>query len=438
MEKNYTPNDTLISKRKKHFIPTTYLYHDKPLQLVKAQGTRVWDHEGNSYLDGIGGIVSISAGHNHPKIKQALHMMLESDVIQHTSMLYLTEYPVKLAEALVEETPEGVNKVGFTNSGSEANELAFMASRHATGETIIGNLRLGYHGGTSAAMAQCGHGTWRFRAQPNASTTSALAPNCYRCPFGKKPDSCSLECADHVEETIQTTTHGKIAAFIIEPIMGVGGFITPPKEYFQKVAKIVHNYGGKYISDEVQTGSGRTGEQFFYTKDLGIDADVITTAKSFGNGAPIGVAIMTSEVADPLAGKFYFNTFAGDPYPVVQAQKTMEIIREEKLIENAKRMGNRLQDGFRTMMKTQPLIGDVRGKGLLIGIELVKDKTTKTYATQETAKVMDLCKDKGLLLGKGGLHGNVLRIAPPLCITEADVDFMLKTIDESFTECQKA
>ena len=321
--------------------------------------------------------------------------MIQEDQIQHTSLLYLSQPVAELAEKLVAEAPEGIDRTSFTNSGSEANELAILASRQSTGENIVVSLRHGYHGGTSATLASCGHHTWRFRSQPVASTVSALEPNCYRCPFGQTQSSCNLECAKNVETTIQTTTHGEIAAFIAEPVMGVGGFISPPREYFSEVAKIVHNYGGKYISDEVQTGAGRGGGQFLMTKELGIDADLITMAKGFGNGAAIGAVLMKSEVADSMKGQL-------------------------------------LMEGFQDLMRDFSLIGDVRGRGLLIGIELVKDRKTKAYASEEAALFMDYCKDQGLLLGKGGLFGNVVRIAPPLNINSEEVKFMLSVMRKSF------
>jgi 4-aminobutyrate aminotransferase-like enzyme len=431
-------NEEMMEFRKKHFLPTASVYYKSPLHLVKAQGAYVWDSTGKRYVDAIGGIVCISAGHNHPKIKKELMKLLEEDAIQHTSLLYLNEQPVKAAKVLLEEAPNGMDRVSFTNSGSEANELALMAARNATGETMVVNLRHSYHGGTAAALASCGHSTWRFKAQPVTATTSALEPNCYRCPFGKKRNSCSLECANHVETTIQTSTHGKIAAFIAEPIMGVGGFIDPPDEYFHQVAKIVHNYGGKYISDEVQTGAGRCGDHILLTKTMGLDADMVTMAKGLGNGAAIGAVLMKTEVAKTLEGKAYFNTFGGDPYQTLQARKTIEIIKEEKMLENAKNMGKLLKDGLIEMMKRYSIIGDVRGRGLLLGVELVKDRATQAYAPDETIQFMELCKDRGLLLGKGGLKGNVVRIAPPLSITQEDVHFMLEVMDQAFASLEKA
>lgn len=425
-----TGDAALLESRQRNFLPLA-LYHDRPLNLVKAEGMYMWDSEGNRYLDCIGGIICISAGHHHPKIKQKLLEMLENNEPQHVSTLYLNEHPIKLAETLIAEAPEGIDRVSFTNSGSEANELAFMTARQSTGEQIIINLRHSYHGGTAATQAQCGHASWRFRAQPVTATTSALEPYCYRCPFNKQADSCDFECAQNVETTIQTSTHGKIAAMIVEPVMGVGGFITPPKEYFDRVTKIVHEYGGKYISDEVQTGAGRCGGDFLLTKELEIDADMITMAKGFGNGAAIGAVLMKSGDADTLKGKLYFNTFGADPYPTAQAQATMDIIEEENLIRNAREMGARIVDGLHEMAKKHEWIGDVRGRGLLLGMELVKDRKTKEHAIDEAARFMDLCKDKGVLLGKGGLKGNVIRIAPPLTINADEVDHLLEVMDQS-------
>ncbi len=429
--------EELVGLRIKHFLPTPPLYYKTPIQLTKAKGCTVWDETGREYLDVIGGILCISSGHNHPKIKNALLKIIEDDIIQHTSLLYVSEYVVDTAKALTDVAPDHLSKVSFTNSGSEANELAMMTARHATGENFVVNLRHGYHGGTSGTLAQCGHYNWRFKSQPVSHVTSAEAPYCYRCPFSQKPESCKLECAQNVETTIQTSTHGKIAAFIAEPIMGVGGFLDAPKEYFEKVIDIVHKYGGKYISDEVQTGAGRCGEEFLYTKELGIKADMITMAKGFGNGAAVGAVLMTTDCADPLAGKAYFNTFGGDPYQMLQAKINMDIIKEEKLIQNSKNMGKRFKDGLNQLKNDFEIIGDVRGRGLMLGVEVVKDKTSKTYAPDETTQIMELCKDKGLLIGKGGLLGNILRIAPPLSITEKEVDKALGVLAECLKEVSK-
>ena len=429
--------EEILELRKKHFLAPIVHYYKKPLQLLRAKGIHVYDEKGKEYLDCIGGIVCISAGHNHPRIKEALRKMLDEDEIQHTTTLYLNRHSTDLAKELIKEAPNGIDRVFFSNSGSEANEVALMAARQSTGETTVVNLRHSYHGCTSTALSHCGHSTWRYRAQPTAGVTSALEPYCYRCPFNKKPESCDFECAKNVETTIQTSTHGKIAAFIAEPVMGVGGFISPPKEYFTRVAKIVHNYGGKYISDEVQTGAGRCGGEYLLTKELEIDADMVTMAKGLGNGAPIGAVMMKTEVSDTLGGKMFFNTFGSDPYQTLQARLSIEIIRDEKLIQNAKQMGAFLVESIKTMSRTRKLIGDVRGRGLLLGVELVKNQETKEHASAETAELMELCRERGLLVGKGGLFGNVVRFAPPLTITRAQCEQALKALDESLFELEK-
>jgi alanine-glyoxylate transaminase/(R)-3-amino-2-methylpropionate-pyruvate transaminase len=425
--------DSMLASRKRNYLPLA-LYHDKPLHLVKAKDMYVWDGDGRQYLDCIGGIVCISAGHNHPKIKAKLIEMLENDEIQHTSTLYLSQHLVDLTETMVSHAPKGLDRASFTNSGSEANELAFMSARVATGENIMINLRHSYHGGTAATQAQCGHHSWRFPSQPVTGAVSAMEPYCYRCPFMQKPDSCNLECAKNVESTIQTATHGAIAGMIVEPVMGVGGFITPPDAYFGEVTEIVHRYGGMYISDEVQTGAGRCGHSLLLSKELGIDCDMVTMAKGLGNGAAVGGVLMKSAIADSLQGKLYFNTFAGDPMQAAQAKATVDVITEEKLSENALNMGQRIVDGIEQMMTRHDLIGDVRGRGLLLGMELVKDRRTKEHAVEETARLMDLCKDRGVLLGKGGLNGNVIRIAPPLTINAEQVDHLLEVIDQGLAE----
>lgn len=432
--KNMPSKEEILNVRKNHFPPTAFLYYKNPLQLVKAKGNLVWDENGKEYLDAIGGIVCNSAGHNHPKIQEALIEMVKNDEIQHTTTIYLNHHATNLAKKIVSEAPKGLAKCTFTNSGSEANEYAFISARHSTGEQMIVNLRHSYHGGTAATTANCGLHTWRFNSQPVSSVTSAMEPYCYRCPFDKKPESCSLECAKNIETTIQTSTSGKIAAFIAEPIMGAGGVISPPDEYFHEAAKIAHKYGGKYISDEVQTGAGRCGGRFLLTTELGIDADMVTMAKGFGNGAAIGCVLLKSEIADTQSGKLYFNTFGGDPFQTMQALKTMEIIEEENLIKNAKEMGAYIRSGLNDLMAKHQIIGDVRGRGLLLGIELVKDRKTKEHASKECADVIEIAKDNGLLLGKGGLFGNVIRIAPALSINKKQADLMISILDKAFSQ----
>jgi 4-aminobutyrate aminotransferase-like enzyme len=427
-------NDEILEKREKHLFPTKVALYNEPIQLVKALGSYVYDDQGVKYLDVIGGIVSISVGHNHPKITAKMKEMVESNAIQHTTHLYLSEYMANLAEKLAEVAPGDLSKCYFTNSGSEANEMAVMSARVFTGELMVVALQHGYHGGTSTPLALCGHHSWKFSSQPQVSVSHAKAPYCYRCPFGKKKESCHLECADDVKETIETTTNGKIAAFIAEPILGVGGFIDAPVEYHKKCYDIVKNFGGLYISDEVQTGVGRTGENFFAIADSGVVPDIISMAKGIGNGAPLGAIIANDEVAQSLKGKLHFNTFGGDPYQSMQGKMVIDIIQEESLIENAKNMGKYLKEGMIELQKDFPIIGDIRGRGLLLGFEMVKDVKTKEVASLETTRLMELAKEEKILIGKGGLYGNVVRLAPSLSISKSECDELLTGLKNALSK----
>tara|TARA_Y100001954_G_scaffold137661_1_gene146751 strand:- start:124 stop:1416 length:1293 start_codon:yes stop_codon:yes gene_type:complete len=424
-------NEEIMGLRKAHLYPTKIPYYKDPIQLVRASGSYVWDNQGKQYLDVIGGIVSISVGHNHPQIKEKMKAMIAEDAIQHTTFLYLSQYMAELGKKISDVAPDGLNKCYFVNSGSEANEMAIMSARVATGEQMVVSLRHGYHGGTNVPLALCGHGTWKYPAQPQASVVHAMAPYCYRCPFNSK-NGCHMECAEDVKNVIETTTHGKIAAFIAEPVMGVGGFIDPPVQYHKRVHEIVKSYGGLYISDEVQAGVGRTGKHFFAIEESGVTPDLITMAKGIGNGAPVGAVIAKDEVAEAMKGKLHFNTFGGDPYQAMQASEVVDIVLNDNLIENSKVMGNYLKEAFKDLQKDFPVIGDVRGRGLMLGLELVKDRKTKEPAANEAALLMELSKGEGLLIGKGGLYGNVIRIAPSLGISRSEADELVTKLKASF------
>ena len=417
-----------LKARNRYLYPTKKLLYDRPVQLVRAKGCRAWDQDGKEYLDAIGGIVTISAGHNHPRIKRKMLQMLENDEIQHTTSLFFSLYMEELAEKLASLAPGELEKCYFTNSGSEANELAILTAQVSTGQQMIIALRHGYHGGTGVPLSLCGQSTWRFPIPQSTPVSHAMAPYCYRCPFGAEHKTCAMECADDVRQVIETTTHGKVAAIIAEPILGVGGFIDPPPGYHRKIYDIVKEFGGLYISDEVQTGVGRTGKNFFAIQDSDVTPDLITMAKGLGNGVPIGAVISKPEHADVLKGKTHFNTFGGDPYQCMQAKEVLSIIEEEKLIENSDQIGSWLKEGLKDLQKTWSVIGDVRGRGLMLALELVKSPKTKEPAPEKTARFISLCKDHGLLAGKGGLYGNVVRIAPPMSISKEEARELLQKI----------
>jgi len=240
-----------------------------------------------------------------------------------------------------------------------------------------------------------------------------------------------VACANDVENVIQTTTSGSIAAFIAEPIQGVGGFITPPPEYFKIVYRIVKNYGGLFISDEVQTAWGRTGRKWFGIEQWEVTPDIITSAKSLGNGVPIGLTITTAELADKFQG-LTISTFGGNPVTCVAARAVIEVIEEENLRENTFVVGGYFRQRLEELKEKYPLIGDVRGMGMMQALELVKDRATKEPAAAETSQVLEAARRNGLLIGKGGLYGNVIRMAPPMNISKADVDEGIRLLDQTF------
>jgi len=413
-----------LEKRKQYIYSSKKIYFTKPVEIVKASGCRVWDTENNDYLDAIGGIVTISVGHNHPRIKKVVQGLLDADHPQHVSSLFLSPFMPEAAR-LLSKNFKGDSRVYFVNSGSEANEVACLTAREYTGKKLIISLRHGYHGGTNATLNLCGHGTWKYQHQPHSDVGHIEAPYCYRCPFGKSPNSCSLECATDLDKFIQTCTSGDVAGVIVEPIQGVGGFITPPLEYYKKVYEIIKDHGGLYISDEVQTGVGRLGKNFFGAYDGQIEPDIFTMAKGLGNGVPVGAVIAKKEVSEAIKHKTHFNTFGGDPFQMAQVCEVLRIIEDEKLIINAHRQGEKLISFFNQLKNEIKCIGDVRGRGLLLGVEIIK--SNNDFDPQKCDEILNRCKDNGLLLGKGGLKGNVLRIAPPLTISDIEVDeFMEK------------
>ncbi len=311
--------------------------------------------------------------------------------------------------------------------------MAILAARCYTGSTEIVALRHAYHGRSSLAMAATGQGSWRLGPATQPGIVFAHNAYCYRCPFGLTYPSCEVRCATDVKELIRTTTSGRIAGMIAEPIQGVGGFITPPKEYFSIVAGIVREHGGIFISDEVQTAWGRTGNKWWGIEQWGITPDVVTSAKGLANGLPIGLTAARPEVADSVKG-LTISTFGGGPIPAAAAKAVLDLIDEENLAANAAIVGAYLREGLEDLQKKYPLIGDVRGMGLMQALELVTDRESKTPAPVETARVLEAAREEGLLIGKGGLYGNVIRISPPLNIRKSDVNDFIRLLDLSFAK----
>jgi 4-aminobutyrate aminotransferase len=256
---------------------------------------------------------------------------------------------------------------------------------------------------------------------------------CYRCPFGLTYPSCEIRCAQDVQEVIRTTTSGQVAGMIAEPIQGVAGFVTPPKEYFPIVADIVRQHGGVFISDEVQTAWGRTGDRWWGIEQWGVTPDIVTSAKGLANGFPIGLTAARPEVADSVR-KLTISTFGGGPVSTTAAKAVIDLIEEENLAANAAETGGYLRARLEELKEKYPLIGDVRGMGLMQAIELVQDRVSKVPAAAETLRVMEAAREHRILIGKGGLHGNVIRLSPPLNIQRTDVDHFIRALDGSLAQ----
>jgi 4-aminobutyrate aminotransferase-like enzyme len=427
--------DEIILANENFLFPAVFHYYRDPLVVARARDQYVWDADGNQYLDFFGGIVTVSVGHCNPQVNEAVHRQI--DTLQHVSTVFANEPQAALAKKIAALTPSGkLTKSFFTNSGTEANETAILTARCYTGNTEIVALRHSYHGRSAMAMSLTGQGSWRLGLS-QAGIVHAHNAYCYRCPFGLSYPSCEVKCAQDMEELIRSTTGGRVAGFIAEPIQGVGGFITPPKEYFRIVEKIVRDHGGIFISDEVQTGWGRTGTKWFGIEHWGVTPDIMTGAKGLGNGSPIGLTVARPEVADSVKG-LTISTFGGNPVTTAQAKAVLDFIEEQNLPANCEETGAYLRGHLEELKEKHEIIGDVRGMGLLQALELVEDRETKAPAAAQTAMVMEAARENRLLVGKGGMFGNVIRISPPMNIGRADVDQFIELLDRSLAVCGKA
>lgn len=421
-----------IVERKKQFVfPSVTNYFAQPMPIARAEGKRVYDVEGRDYLDFFGGIVTVSVGHCNPRVNAAIKK--QTDTLQHVSTLFPNEPMMAVAEKLAAITPGALQKSFFTNSGTEANETAILVAQLHTGSNEVLALRHGYSGRSFLTMSATGQSSWRLGGTHVAGLKHVANAYCYRCPFGLTYPSCELQCAKDVEDVIQTTTSGRIAGFLAEPIQGVGGFITPPPEYFEIVVDIVRRYGGVFICDEVQTGWGRTGEYWCGIEHWGVEPELMTFAKGMGNGVPVGATVAHADIADRLgsSGGNTLSTFGGNPVSMAAAGAVIDVIEQDGLKDNAAVVGAYLRDGLESLAEKHTAIGDVRGMGLMQAIELVEDRDTKAPATRVTGELMEAAREEGLVIGKGGLHGNVIRLSPPLNIDKGDVDDAIAMMDRA-------
>jgi len=418
-------------KHKEFLFPSVINYYKEPLVLVEGKGRRVTDIEGKEYLDFFGGILTVSVGHAHPRVVEAAKEQI--DKVVHTSTLYQTLPFVELAETIAAITPGELKKSFFTASGTEADETAVMLAQMYTGRHEIIALRHGYSGRSLLAQALTAQAPWRILPTQVGAIKHAVSPYCYRCAFGLSYPSCDIQCARDIEELIRTTTVGQVAGFLAEPIQGVGGFVTPPQEYFKIAVDIVRRYGGVFICDEIQTGFGRTGGKMFGIEHYGVLPEIMTMAKGVANGFPLGVTTAIPGVADSLKG-LTISTFGGNPVSCAAANATLAVIRDENIPAHVEKVGAVLRSGLlRLKEKYSRLIGDARGMGLMQAIELVEDETRKdrTPNAKATLELFEETKKRGLLIGKGGLYGNAIRISPPMTVSEDEVEEALQILDKS-------
>ncbi len=420
----------VLEAHERYLFPAVKNFYADPVVVTHGKGCTVTDIEGHQYLDFFGGILTVSVGHANDEVNQAV--IAQVGRLTHISTLYPTLPMVELAETLARLTPGRLQKSFFLASGTEADETAAMMAQVATGNSELIALRHGYSGRSALCQSLTAHGNWRALPTQAASVKHALAPYCYRCPLKQTYPGCGVACAHDVKELIDTTTTGRIAGMLAEPIQGVAGFVTPPPEYFEIVVKIVRDHGGVFIADEVQTGFGRTGKMWGI-ENYGVEPDMMTMAKGIANGFPLGAVVATDAVADSLK-KNSISTFGGNPVSSAAANATIGVIERENLTARSHEMGGILRAGLERLQGLHPkIIGDVRGKGLMQALEFVVDETAgdRTPNPEATSAFLEATRERGLLVGKGGLYGNVVRVAPALNVSLDQVEGALTLMESA-------
>lgn len=400
-------------------FPAVKPYYREPIVIAEASGVDVIDAEGRHYLDLFAGILTTSLGHCHPEVVERVRDQVGR--LGHTSTLYLTENSVNAARKLAAITPGRLNRSFWVNSGTEAVETAITAACLYTGRSEIVALRQAYSGRSLLTSNLTANSGWRPLAASVAGVSHAMSPYLYRSPFGELSEEEAAEAfARDLEDTIVTTTSGRPAAFIAETIQGVGGYIVPPRGYFQRAAEIIRKYGGLLIIDEVQAGFGRTGGKWFGIEHWGVEPDIMVMAKGIANGFPVGVCVTRDEIAAAWTAKT-ISTYGGSPVSMAATEATLDVMAREDVPARAAERGAQLRAGLDALAARYPWIGEVRGMGLMLAMELVEDRRTKQPAPGRAVALLEAAKEERLLIGLGGLHGSVIRIGPSLLITEAEV-----------------
>jgi alanine-glyoxylate transaminase / (R)-3-amino-2-methylpropionate-pyruvate transaminase len=411
--------DRVRADRAAHAWPAMRHMYAEPLVLDRGEGVWVWDSDGRRYIDLYAGILTTSVGHAHPRVADAVSRQVRR--LGHVSTLYETEPHMEAARRVASMAPDPLRRVFFTHSGTEAVETAVFMARAVTGRAEVVALRGGYHGRSALGMGLTAHPAFRPLPGSAAGVVHARAPYPYRCPFGTPcDDTCVDRLIEDLEEVIVTTTDGKPAALIVETIQGVSGYIVPPAGYLRRAVDLIRSYGGLFIADEVQAALGRTGTHWFGFEHEGVVPDLVAMAKGIGGGLPAAATLATEDVAGAWPGST-ISTFGGNPVTMAAVSATLDVLREADAPANAEVRGAELRGGLDALRDRHPWIGEVRGRGLMVGVELVRDAETRTPDAERTRGLVDACRREGVLVGSGGLHGNVIRIGPSLLISADEV-----------------
>jgi 4-aminobutyrate aminotransferase len=427
---------TQLASRHRAVMPNWLaLYYQEPIEIVRAEGRRVTDSDGKTYLDFFAGILTNAIGYDVAEISDAIRSQLDTGVL-HTSTLYLIRKQVELAEQIAELSGIPDAKVFFTNSGTEANETALMLATQYRRSNQILAIRNSYHGRAFATIGITGNRGWSASSLSPVKVSYVHGGYRYRGPFAGYSDAgYTAACVEDLRDVLQTTTSGDVAAMIAEPIQGVGGFNVPPDGLLGGFKEVLDEHGILFISDEVQTGWGRTGEHFWGFQAHGITPDALTFAKGLGNGLAIGGVVARGDLMDCLNANS-ISTFGGNPMSTAGAKATLDYLLDNDLQGNAAKQGDKLLSGLRDLAGRYDVVGDVRGKGLMIGVELV-EPGGREPSPPAAGLVMEETKERGLLVGKGGLHNNVIRLAPPMTLTDAEVGEALEILGESIAKAHK-
>ena len=420
-----------VQQQYRDYVITGFVKRVEPVVLDHGEGALLYDEDGREFIDCFAGISVTNAGHHDERILAAAKEQAEK-LVHACSYVYHVASVGALAEKLAEITPGRLRKTFFGNGGAEAIEGALRLARRFTGKDEFVALESSFHGRSYATLSLTGNSGRKKGGGPYMPGVAfAPAPYCYRCFAEKDPETCNLLCARRLAEVIRLHTSGNVCAFIAEPVMGEGGIVVPPEGYFPKVKEILDEEGVLFIADEVQTGFGRTGKMFAVEHD-GVEPDIMTMAKGIADGWPLSAFTTRTEIADAFQPGDHLSTFGGNPVSCAAALANIEVL-EGGVVAAAAAKGAALKARLEELAAAQPLIGDVRGRGLMIGIELVTDRRTKAPAAAAAAFVRQYCLDNGVLIGVGGNHGNVLRLQPPLVIEDVQLERVVGVVADGLT-----